>query len=54
MSHQEVILGGVGQTLRIRHDQIDREAFMPGILLAIKKVVKSRGLTFGLDKFLDL
>jgi 4-hydroxy-tetrahydrodipicolinate reductase len=54
MAHQEVILGGVGQTLRIRHDQIDREAFMPGVLLAIKKVVKSTGLTFGLDKLLDL
>jgi 4-hydroxy-tetrahydrodipicolinate reductase len=54
MAHQEVILGGVGQTLRIRHDQIDRAAFMPGVLLAIKKVVKSRGLTFGLDKLLDL
>ncbi|MBT9149493.1 MAG: 4-hydroxy-tetrahydrodipicolinate reductase [Dehalococcoidia bacterium] len=54
MAHQEVILGGVGQTLRIRHDQIDRAAFMPGVLLAIKKVVISRGLIFGLDKLLDL
>jgi 4-hydroxy-tetrahydrodipicolinate reductase len=54
MAHQEVILGGMGQTLRIRHDQIDREAFMPGVLLAIKKAVKSTGLTFGLDKLLDL
>lgn len=54
MAHQEVILGGVGQTLRIRHDQIDREAFMPGVLLAIRKAVKSRGLIFGLDKLLDL
>jgi len=54
MAHQEVIFGAVGQTLRIRHDQIDREAFMPGVLLAIKKVVKSTGLTLGLDKLLDL
>ncbi len=54
MAHQEVIFGGTGQTLRIRHDQIDREAFMPGVLLAIKKVVKSTGLTLGLDKLLDL
>ncbi|MCL0070455.1 4-hydroxy-tetrahydrodipicolinate reductase [Dehalococcoidia bacterium] len=54
MAHQEVILSEMGQTLRIRHDQIDREAFMPGVLLAVKKVMKSQGLTFGLDKLLDL
>jgi len=54
MAHQEVILGGPGQTLRIRHDQISREAFGPGITLAIKEVVKSKGLTFGLDKLLGL
>jgi 4-hydroxy-tetrahydrodipicolinate reductase len=54
MAHQEVILGGVGQTLRIRHDQISREAFMPGVILAIKEVVKSNGLTFGLDRLLGL
>ena len=54
MAHQEVILGGVGQNLRIQHDQFDREAFMPGVLLAIKKVVKCRGLTFGLEKILEL
>jgi len=54
MAHQEVILGGPGQTLRIRHDQISREAFGPGITLAIKEVVKSKGLTFGLDRILGL
>ena len=54
MAHQEVILGGPGQTLRIRHDQISRDAFGPGIALAIKEVVKSEGLTFGLDKLLGL
>ncbi len=54
MAHQEVILGGPGETLRIRHDQISREAFMPGVILAIKEVVKSKGLTFGLDKLLGL
>lgn len=54
MAHQEVIFGGPGQTLRIRHDQINREAFMPGVILAVKEVVKSKGLTFGLDKLLRL
>jgi 4-hydroxy-tetrahydrodipicolinate reductase len=38
VAHQEVILGGVGQTLTIRHDSIDRESFMPGVLLAIRSV----------------
>lgn len=54
MAHQEVIVGGLGQTLCIRHDQISREAFGPGIVLAIKEVVKSEGLIFGLDKLLGL
>ena len=54
MAHQEVILGGDGQTLRIRHDQISREAFMPGVLLAIKEVVKRPGLIYGLDNLLGM
>jgi 4-hydroxy-tetrahydrodipicolinate reductase len=54
MSHQEVILGGDGQTLSIRHDQISREAFMPGVILAIKEVVKRQGLIYGLDNLLGL
>ena len=54
MAHQEVILGGDGQTLRIRHDQISREAFMPGVLLAVKEVMKRKGFIYGLDKLLDL
>jgi 4-hydroxy-tetrahydrodipicolinate reductase len=54
MAHQEVILGGDGQTLRIRHDQISREAFMPGVLLAIKEAVKRPGFIYGLDKLLGL
>ena len=54
MAHQEVILSGPGQTLKIRHDQISRDAFGPGITLAIKEVVKSKGLSFGLDKLLGL
>jgi 4-hydroxy-tetrahydrodipicolinate reductase len=54
MAHQEVILGGDGQTLRIRHDQISREAFMPGVILAVKEVVKRPGLIYGLDTLLNL
>lgn len=54
MAHQEVILGSPGETLKIRHDQISRDAFGPGIALAIKEVVKSKGLTFGLDRILEL
>ncbi len=54
MAHQEVILGGDGQTLRIRHDQISREAFMPGVILAIKGVVKCPGLIYGLENLLGL
>jgi 4-hydroxy-tetrahydrodipicolinate reductase len=54
MAHQEVILGGDGQTLRIRHDQISREAFMPGVLLAVKDIVKNPRFVYGLDTLLDL
>ena len=54
MAHQEVILGGQGQTLSIRHDTISRECYMPGVMLAIKEVVKRQGLIYGLDKLLGL
>jgi len=54
VAHQEVIFGGQGQTLTIRHDTTDRSSFMPGVLLAIRDVSKHRGLTVGLDKFLGL
>ena len=54
VAHQEVILGDIGETLTIRHDSIDRTGFMPGVLLGIRKVVATPGLTFGLEHFLDL
>ena len=54
LAHQEVILGAPGQTLSIRHDTISRECFMPGIILAVKEVVKRQGLTYGLDVLLNL
>ena len=53
VAHQEVIFGGLGQTLTIRHDSTGRDSFMPGVLLACKKVRSLRGLTVGLDKLLD-
>jgi 4-hydroxy-tetrahydrodipicolinate reductase len=54
VAHQEVILGDLGETLSIRHDSIDRTGFMPGVLLGIRKVVSTPGLTFGLENFMDL
>ncbi len=53
VAHQEVIFGGLGQTLTIRHDSTGRDSFMPGVLLACKKIRSLRGLTIGLDKLLD-
>ena len=53
VAHQEVIFGGLGQTLTIRHDSTGRDSFMPGVLLACKKVRSLSGLTIGLDKLLD-
>jgi 4-hydroxy-tetrahydrodipicolinate reductase len=54
VAHQEVILGTVGQTLTIRQDTYDRNSFMPGVLLACKRVAEHPGLTVGLDKLLGL
>jgi 4-hydroxy-tetrahydrodipicolinate reductase len=52
-AHQEVILGTTGQTLTIRHDTYGRDCYMPGVLLAIKRVASRPGLTVGLDALLD-
>jgi 4-hydroxy-tetrahydrodipicolinate reductase len=54
VAHQEVLLGTTGQTLSIRHDSIDRTSFMPGVLLATKRVAGRSGVTIGLDVLLDL
>jgi 4-hydroxy-tetrahydrodipicolinate reductase len=54
IAHQEVLLGGEGETLTIRHDSLDRSSFMPGVLLGIRKVGQAPGLTVGLDEFLGL
>jgi 4-hydroxy-tetrahydrodipicolinate reductase len=52
VAHQEVIFGGLGQTLSIRHDTISRESFMPGVLLAVREVAGIDGLVIGLEKVL--
>jgi 4-hydroxy-tetrahydrodipicolinate reductase len=54
LAHQEVIFGGPGESLTIRHDSFDRESFMPGVLLAVSKIANTPGLTLGLEHFLDL
>jgi len=52
VAHQEVLLGGPGETLSIRHDSLDRAGFMPGVLLGVRQVVSNKGLTFGLEHFM--
>jgi len=52
VAHQEVIFGGIGQTLSIRHDSYDRVGFMPGVLLTINKITEIKGLVYGLENFL--
>ncbi|PYC81935.1 4-hydroxy-tetrahydrodipicolinate reductase [Streptomyces tateyamensis] len=54
LAHQEVLFGDTGETLTIRHDSLHHSCFMPGILLGVRKVVQTPGLTFGLEHFLDL
>jgi 4-hydroxy-tetrahydrodipicolinate reductase len=54
MASQEVILGTLGQRLVMRHDTINRECYIPGVTMAVKEVVKRKGLINGLDKLLDL
>lgn len=53
IAHQEVIFGAPGQTLTIRHDSMHRQSFMPGVVLAIRKIGGLRGIVVGLDKILD-
>lgn len=54
VAHQEIMFGGVGETLTIRHDSLDRTSFMPGVLLGVRQVGRRPGLTVGLDQYLDL
>ncbi len=54
VAHQEVLFGTQGETLTIRHDSLDRTSFVPGVLLAVRKVADRPGLTVGIEALLDL
>ncbi|HET8987952.1 MAG TPA: 4-hydroxy-tetrahydrodipicolinate reductase [Humibacillus sp.] len=54
VAHQEVMLGGPGETLTIRHDSMDRISFMPGVLLGLRRIASAPGLTVGLEEFMGL
>jgi len=54
VAHQEVILGGTGQTLTIRHDSLDRSSFMPGLILAVKNAPRIKSLIYGLEHLMEL
>jgi 4-hydroxy-tetrahydrodipicolinate reductase len=54
VAHQEVILGGPGETLTLRHDSMDRESFMPGVLLGVRSIASHPGLTVGLEQLMGL
>ena len=52
VAHQEVIFGGLGQTLTIRHDSLSRESFMPGVIMAVRQIKGLKGLVYGLEQIL--
>jgi 4-hydroxy-tetrahydrodipicolinate reductase len=54
VAHQEVVLGTTGQTLSIRHDSYDRSSFMPGVVLAAKRIADHPGVVVGLDEYLEI
>ncbi|MUL80363.1 MULTISPECIES: 4-hydroxy-tetrahydrodipicolinate reductase [unclassified Mycolicibacterium] len=54
IAHQEVLFGTQGETLTIRHDSLDRSSFVPGVLLAVRKIGERPGLTIGIEPLLDL
>ena len=54
VAHQEVLFGGEGQTLKLRHDSINRRSFMPGVALAISKLDEIDGVVYGLDNLIEL
>jgi 4-hydroxy-tetrahydrodipicolinate reductase len=54
VAHQEVLFGGEGEVLTLRHDSLDRSSFMPGVLLAVRQVATRNGLTVGLEPLLGL
>lgn len=54
VAHQEVLFGTMGETLTIRHDSLDRTSFVPGVLLAVRKIAEHPGLTIGIEPLLNL
>ena len=54
VAHQEVLLGGPGELLTLRHDSFDRVSFMPGVLAAVRAVGDHPGVTVGLEHYLGL
>ena len=54
IAHQEVLLGGEGEPLTLRHDSLDRSSFMPGVLLAVRNVGARPGLSIGIDDLLGI
>jgi 4-hydroxy-tetrahydrodipicolinate reductase len=53
VAHQEVLFGGFGEILTLRHDSLDRKSFMPGVMLAVRRVLDVPGLTYGLENYLE-
>jgi 4-hydroxy-tetrahydrodipicolinate reductase len=53
VAHQEIIFGGLGQTLSIRHDSINRASFMPGVILTVKEIMSRRDVVYGLENLLN-
>jgi 4-hydroxy-tetrahydrodipicolinate reductase len=54
VAHQEMLFGGDGETLTIRHDSFDRKSFMPGVLLGVRSILSRTGLVVGLESLLDI
>ena len=54
VAHHEMVFASLGQTLTIRHDSINRESFMPGVVMAIRATSEMKGLTIGLEKIMGL
>ncbi len=54
VAHEEVLLGGPGELLTLRHDSFDRASFMPGVLLGVRRIGSRPGLTVGLEHLLEL
>ena len=53
VAHQEVLFGGYGEILTLRHDSLDRKSFMPGVMLACKKCMTVKGFVYGLENYLE-